>query len=51
MNIQADPDVPSSESFPGCAGVRRHFELDVRDLPNHGHAAEARGVTTGDHGG
>ena len=51
MNIQADPDAPSSESFTDCAGVRRHFELDVRHLPNHGHAAEALGVTTGDHGG
>jgi len=51
MDIQADPDFPSSESFTDCACVRRHFEIDVRHLPNHGYAAEAREVTTSDHGG
>lgn len=51
MDIQADPDFPSSESFTDCAGVRRHFELDVRHLHDHGYAAEAREVTTSDHGG
>lgn len=51
MDIQADPDFPSSESFTDCAGVHRHFELDVRHLPNHGYAAEAREVTTSEHGG
>ena len=31
-----------------CAGVHRHFETDVRHLPDHAHAAEAREVTTSD---
>jgi hypothetical protein len=51
MDIQAAPDFPSREWFTDCAGVRRLFELDVRHLPNHGYAAEAREVTTSDHGG
>jgi len=51
MDIQADPDFPSSESFTDCAGVRRHFELDVRHLPNHGYSAGAREVTTSEQGG
>ncbi len=45
MNTPPDQDFPRSESFVDCAGVRRHFELDVRHLPNHGYAAEAREVT------
>ena len=51
MDTPLDQDFPSSESFVDCAGVRRHFELDVRHLPNHGYAAEAREVTTSEHGG
>ena len=51
MDTPPDQDFPSSESFVDCAGVRRHFELDVRQLPNHGYAAEAREVTTSEHGG
>ena len=51
MDTPPDHDFPSSESFVDCAGVRRHFELDVRHLPNHGYAAEAREVTTSEHGG
>jgi hypothetical protein len=31
-----------------CAGVRRDFEIDVRHLPNHAHAAAAREVTISD---
>ena len=51
MDITPDQDVRSSESFSDCAGVCRHFELDVRRLPNHGCAAHAREVTSGEHGG
>ena len=51
MDTPPDQDFPSSESFVDCVGVRRHFELDVRHLPNHGYAAEAREVTTSEHGG
>ena len=51
MNTTHNGDFPSSESFVDCAGVRRHFELEVRHLPNHGYAAEAREVTSSDHGG
>lgn len=51
MDIQADPDFLSNESFTDCAGVRPRFELDIRHLPNHGYAAEAREVTTSEHGG
>lgn len=51
MDTTPGQDFPSSESFVDCAGVRRHFELDVRRLPNHGYAAEAREVTTSEHGG
>lgn len=51
MDTSPDQDFPSSESFVDCAGVRRHFELEVRHLPNHGYAAEAREVTTSEHGG
>lgn len=51
MDTPPDHDFPSSESFVDCAGVRRHFELDVQQLPNHGYAAEAREVTTSEHGG
>ena len=51
MDITPDHDFPSSESFTDCAGVRRHFELDCRHLPNHGYAAEAREVTSSEHGG
>ena len=51
MDTPPDQDFPSSESFVDCAGVRRHVELDVRQLPNHGYAAEAGEVTTSEHGG
>lgn len=51
MDTTFDADFPSSESFVDCANVRRHFELEVRHLPNHGYAAEAREVTSCDHGG
>ena len=51
MDTPHDQDFPSSESFVDCAGIRRHFELGVRHLPNHGYAAEAREVTTSEHGG
>ena len=51
MDTPPDQNFPSSESFVDCAGVRRHFKLDVRHLPNHGYAAEAREVTTSEHGG
>ena len=51
MDTPHDQGFLSSESFVDCAGVRRHLELDVRHLPNHGYAAEAREVTTSEHGG
>ena len=51
MDSTPEADFPSSESFVDCAGARRHFELEVRHLPNHGYAAEAREVTTSEHGG
>lgn len=51
MDTTPGRDFPSSESFVDCAGVRRHFELAVRHLPNHGYAAEAHEVTTSEHGG
>lgn len=46
-----DQDFRSSESFVDCAGVHRHFELEVRHLPNHGYAAETHEVTPSEHGG
>lgn len=51
MDSTPEADFPSSESFVDCAGARRHFELEVRHLPNHGYAAEAREVTSSEHGG
>ena len=51
MDSSPEADSPSSESFVDCAGARRHFELEVRHLPNHGYAAEAREVTSSEHGG
>ena len=51
MDSTPESDFPSSESFVDCAGARRHFELEVRHLPNHGYAAEAREVTSSEHGG
>ena len=50
MDSSPEADFPSSESFVDCAGERRHFELEVRHLPNHGYAAEAREVTSSEHG-
>ena len=47
MDSTPEADFPSSESFVDCAGERRHFELEVRHLPNHGYAAEARGEAQG----
>jgi hypothetical protein len=51
MDTTHNGNFPSSESFVDCTGARRRFELEVRHLPNHGDAAEAREVTSGDHGG
>jgi mRNA degradation ribonuclease J1/J2 len=45
-------DFPTtSETFTDCAGAQRHFEIEVRHLPNHGYAAEAREVSSAAHGG
>ena len=51
MDSTLEADFPSSESFVDCAGARRHFEMEVRHLPNHGYAAESREVTSSEHGG
>lgn len=51
MDTTPGQDFPDSESFVDCAGVRRHFELDGRHLPDHGYAAEVREVTSSEHGG
>ncbi|MGH6626878.1 MAG: DUF7686 domain-containing protein [Burkholderiaceae bacterium] len=51
MDNVPDLDFPSNESFTDCAGTKRHFELEIRHLPNHGYTATAREVTTAEHGG
>lgn len=44
-------DFPANEPFKDCAGTQRHFRIEVRHLPNHGYAAEAREVTSAEDGG
>ncbi len=39
------PAFLASESFTDCAGVRREFELTVRELDGHGFAGRAHEVT------
>ena len=43
-------DFPTSETFTYCASTQRHFEIEVRHLPNHGYSAVAREVTSAEHG-
>jgi hypothetical protein len=42
---------PESESFTDCAGVLRHFALEILHIPNHGYSAMAREVTDSEHRG
>lgn len=51
MDDATSPDFSARETFTDCAGVQRHFDIEIHDLPNHGFAASAREVTAAEEGG